>query len=119
MTQQEAYKWLMDNELLVFNATLMTKEKQQQFFEVYNTLQSVKKTQTSCSRCIHNMRVILQDHIKQIKNMNLYPIYRTAKGNLTFKANGEPVYTIRANSQLGADEAMAQLKAMEKRNKEQ
>ena len=114
-TEQQAYQWLMVNENIIVNPTLMTKEKQAQFFEVYNTLQSVKKTQTSCARCIHNMRVILQDHIKQIKKMNVYPIYRTAKGNLTFKQQGEVAYTIRANSQLGADEALAQLKAFEKR----
>lgn len=116
MTQQEAYQWLLDNELLVFNATLMTREKQEQFFEVYNTLQSVKKTQTSCARCIHNMRVILQDHIKQIKTMNVYPIYRTAKGNLTFKKTNQLAYTIRGNSQLAADEALAQLKSFERRS---
>lgn len=115
MTEQHAYQWLLDNEMIIFNATSMTKEKQFEFFEVYNALQSQKKTQTSCARCIHNMRVILQSHIKQIKNMTEYPIYRTEKGNLTFKKQGEVAFIIRGNSQLAADEALAQLKAYEKR----
>jgi bacterioferritin-associated ferredoxin len=115
MTEQEVYQWLLDNESILVNATRFTPTKQTEFFAVYNHLSTVKKAQTSCSRCVHNMRVILQSHLKTVKNMNTYPIYRTEKGNLTFKEQGEVAYTIRANSQLAADEAIAQIKAVEKR----
>jgi len=115
MTEQEAYQWLLDNENIIVNATRFTPIKQKEFFDVYNQLSSVKKAQTSCSRCIHNMRIIMQSHLKTAKSMQVYNIYRTEKGNLSFKEQGEVVYTIRGNSKLAADEAMAQLKAAEKR----
>ena len=122
MTEQEAYTWIIDNENIIINATKFTPTLQQEFFEVYNHLSAVKKAQTSCSRCIHNMRVIMQSHLKTAKNMQVFNIYRTEKGNLSFKEQGEVVYTIRGNSQLAADEALSQIKAVEKReskNKEQ
>lgn len=119
MTEQQAYQWLLDNENIIVNSTRMDREVQQQFFEAYNTLSPVKKTQTSCGRCIYQMRVYLQDQIKQIKTMTEYKVYRTAKGNLSFKANGEVEYTIRCNSKLAADEALAVLKKSEKQIKEQ
>lgn len=115
MTEQQAYQWLLDNEVLIKNSTKFTGQTQLEFFMAYNALNSVKKTQTSCGRCLHNMRVNLQDHIKQIKTMQVYEVYRTPKGNLSFKKQGESVFTIRSNSKLGADEALAQLKAFEKR----
>jgi bacterioferritin-associated ferredoxin len=115
MTEQEAYAWLEANEYLVMNATKMEPQQFKEFFEVYNTLSPVKKQQTSCARCIHNMRVYLQAHIKQINNMQQYLVYRTAKGTLTFKPNGDSIFTIKCNSKLAADEALAQLKAFEKR----
>lgn len=115
MTQQQAYQWLIDHEILIKNVTKFTREKQLEFFAVYNALNSVKKTQTSCGRCIHNMRVNLQSHLKTAQTMEVYHVYRTAKGNLSFKKHEEPVFTIRSNSKLGADEALAQLKAFEKR----
>lgn len=49
--------------------------------------------------------------------MNYYPIYRTEKGNLTLKPNGDPIYTVRAKSESGAKEMLAHLKQIEKQNK--
>ncbi len=117
MTEQQTFQWLLDNENLIVNSTQMDREFQQQFFAAYNMLSPVKKTQTSCGRCIHNMRVYLQDQIKQIKVMTEYKVYRTVKGNLSFKERGEVEYTIRCNSKLGADEALALIKKSEKQNK--
>ena len=117
MTEQQTFQWLLDNENLIVNSTQMDREFQQQFFAAYNIISPVKKTQTSCGRCIHNMRVYLQDQIKQIKVMTEYRVYRTVKGNLSFKEQGEVEYTIRCNSKLGADEALALIKKSEKQNK--
>lgn len=47
--------------------------------------------------------------------MRTYNVYRTAKGNLSFKKREEPVFSIRCSSDLGAEEALTQLKAFEKR----
>lgn len=116
MTDQHAYQWLIDHEILIKNVTRFERDVQLQFFEVYNILNSVKKTQTHCGRCIHNMRVNLQSHLKTAKAMEQYPIYRTPKGNLSFKEQGDgPIFIVRSNSKLGADEALAQLKQYEKR----
>lgn len=115
MTTQQAQHWLLENEYLIRNSTKMEPQKQREFFQAYNALNQIQKTQTSCGRCLHNMRVNLQDHIKQIKLMTKYLVYRTSKGNLSFKKMGDPVFTIRSNSKLMADEALKQLKDFEKR----
>mgnify|MGYP003647519857 CR=1 FL=1 len=47
--------------------------------------------------------------------MRKYNVYRTDKGNLSFKENGGHVYVIRCTSDLGAEEALRMLKATEKR----
>ena len=47
--------------------------------------------------------------------MKEYKVYRTLKGNLSFKTRGESVFSIRTGTQLAADEALRQLKAFEKR----
>ena len=111
MNEQEAYQWLLYNENLIKNSTKFTDTIQKEFFEVYNLLSPTKKSVTSCGRCVHNMRVYLQAQLKTTKNMTQYSVYRTAKGNLSFKPQGESVFTIRSNSRVGADEALAQLKA--------
>ena len=117
MTEQQAISWLLENRLLV-EGNVSFRDQIKEFFEVYNTITGEKKSVTSCGRCISNMKLRLKAELKRIELMNKYPVYRTAKGNLSFKEQGEVVYTIRCNSQLGADEALAQLKAIEKRNKQ-
>ena len=51
--------------------------------------------------------------------MKKYLVYRTEKGNLTYFKHGEPVYTVRTQSDLGAQEAIRMLKQAEKQNKKQ
>lgn len=46
--------------------------------------------------------------------MTRYPIYRTEKGNLTLKKQGEPVYVVKAKTEQGAKEMLAHLKQIEK-----
>jgi len=48
--------------------------------------------------------------------MKSYNVYRTAKGNLTFKLQEDHAYTIRAKSQNRADEMLKELKNIEKDN---
>ena len=47
--------------------------------------------------------------------MRKYNVYRTDKGNLSWKLNGDCIYVIRCSSDLGADEMLRQLKEYEKR----
>ena len=46
--------------------------------------------------------------------MTQYPVYRTAKGNLTFKPNGDIVYTIKSKTYSGAQQCLKMLKDAEK-----
>lgn len=42
-------------------------------------------------------------------------VYRTTKGNLTFKKTGEVIFTIRATTFLGAQEMLEMLKKVDKK----
>lgn len=46
--------------------------------------------------------------------MKTYNVYRTAKGNLTFKLQEEMAYVMRAKSQAAADQMLKELKQIEK-----
>lgn len=46
--------------------------------------------------------------------MRMFVIYRTEKGNLTFKLQPEVAYTLRARSKEEAERMLKQLKQMEK-----
>lgn len=49
--------------------------------------------------------------------MTKYAVYRTEKGTLTFKPQGEIVYTISSSTKLGAEECLKMLKNAEKQLK--
>lgn len=51
--------------------------------------------------------------------MKLYVIYRTPKGNLTFKLQEEVAYTIYARSKQNAEDMLKRLKNSEKEEKDQ
>lgn len=51
--------------------------------------------------------------------MKLYVIYRTPKGNLTFKLQEEVAYTIYARSKQNAEDMLKRLKNSEKQEPEQ
>ena len=115
MIQQLAQQWLIDNQLIV-TGNITFRDKIDEFFQVYNSITGEKKTKTTCGRCLSNMKARLRTELNKIYNMQTYPVYRTAKGNLSFKEQGVGViFTIRSNSQQGAEEALKQLKAFEKR----
>ena len=49
--------------------------------------------------------------------MKSYTIYRTQKGNLTFKESKTVAFTVHARSDKAAEEMLKQLKTMEKSEK--
>ena len=51
--------------------------------------------------------------------MKLYVIYRTPKGNLTFKMQEEVAYTIYARSKANAEEMLKRMKTIEKQEQDQ
>ena len=48
--------------------------------------------------------------------MKTFKVYRTSKGNLTFKTQEKEAYTIRAKTKAAADEMLKELKQIEKHN---
>ena len=46
--------------------------------------------------------------------MKEYKVYRTVKGNLTFKSNAESIFSIHASTELTAKDALLGLKNYEK-----
>ena len=50
--------------------------------------------------------------------MTQYVIYRTKKGNLSWKMTDEIAYTVMARSKQNAEEMMAHLKTIEKNKQE-
>ena len=50
--------------------------------------------------------------------MTQYVIYRTKKGNLSWKMTDEIAYTVMARSKQNAEEMMAHLKTIEKKKQE-
>lgn len=51
--------------------------------------------------------------------MKKYKVYRTEKGNLTFKETAEYAYTIMSSTELGAEDALRMLKQADKRLKKE
>lgn len=115
MTQHVlAYKWLLDNADL-YEQPKPLQDRKEKYFEVYNLLTGQNKKTTSCGRCLSGMRGTLRALKRQYTDMDKYPVYRTVKaGTLTFKANGEPVMTIHAKTELTAKDALLGLKNYEK-----
>jgi len=48
--------------------------------------------------------------------MKSFTVYRTTKGNLTFKVQEQEAYTIRAKTQSQADSMLKELKQIEKQD---
>lgn len=119
MELQLAQQWLLDNQVII-TGNIAFRDQIKEFFDVYNTITGEGKTVTNCGRCIMNMKRRLHAELIRISNMTKYPVYRTEKGNLSFKEQGEgSIFTIRSTSKEGADEALRQLKAYEKRESKQ
>lgn len=115
MELQLAQQWLLDNQVIV-TGNISFRDKVDEFFDVYNSITGEQKKKTSCGRCISSMKRRLHAELIRINDMTKYPIYRTDKGNLSFKEQGEgPIFIIRSTTKEGAEAAMRQLKAYEKR----
>ena len=53
--REEHYQWLTDN-LYVLGNVRMTKEQSTMVFNIYNDITNENKPQTSCGRCVHNIK---------------------------------------------------------------
>ena len=114
MNKQVAINWLLANRVFV-DGNVSFRDKVYEFFNAYNAVTGENKQITSCGRCISNMKARLRNELIKIDTMKKYPIYRTSKGNLSFKENGDAIFTVHASTKLAADEALRNLKALEKR----
>ena len=114
MTQEVAYAWLLNNQDLYENAKPLA-ERRDQYFLVHNTLTGMNKRTTSCGRCLAGMRNTMKNLKHNYISMKEYQVYRTPKGNLTFKAYGESIMSIHAATELTAKDALLGLKNFEKR----
>lgn len=112
--KQLAIAWLLENRI-VAEGNITFRDRIKEFFDVYNTLTDQNKEITTCGRCINNMKTRLRVELKHIDKMTKYKVYRTDKGNLSFKENGESIFTVHASTKLMADEALRNLKSLEKR----
>ena len=111
MELQQAQEWLLNNLLLITTSQRFTEGQKLEFFTAYNALTGDNKTQTSCGRCISNMKSRFRiEYQKLITNMKTYNVYKTTKGNLSFKEKGNIVLIIRAHSDSLAE---VQLKALQ------
>lgn len=114
MTYEYAYTWLLLNRDL-YEQPKPLGDRRDTYFEVYNFLTGQTKRPTSCGRCLSGMRAVLRNLKIQYTNMIEYKVYRTPKGNLTFKTYGESIFSIHANTELTAKDALLGLKSYEKR----
>lgn len=109
----KAEQWLYDYEILYMKATSLGAHKGE-FFNTYNILTGLNKQRTSCGRCMSGMRLQLQNIKNKLDQMEAFKVYRTEKGNLSFKVQAEHVYTIRAHNKASAKDALIQLKKDDK-----
>jgi hypothetical protein len=114
MTYELAYNWLLLNDDL-YEQPKPLGDRKDEYFEVYNFLTGQNKRTTSCGRCLSGMRGTMRSLKRQYTNMKEYKVYRTAKGNLTFKTNGGSIFSIHAGTELTAKDALLGLKNYEKR----
>jgi len=115
MTLEQAQEWLMENTVLFTTSQKFTPQQIDEFFAAYNTLTGENKPKTHCGRCVLSMKARLRmEHQKLIYNMKSYNVYKTEKGNYTFKPQGDVVLIIKAINQSAADGQLAALKTSQK-----
>jgi hypothetical protein len=114
MKHEIAWAWLLNNSDL-FESAKPLGDRRDQYFLVHNTLTGQNKRTTSCGRCLAGMRNTMKNLKIQYQSMKEYKIYRTLKGNLSFKVQGESIMSIHASTDLTAKDALLGLKAFEKR----
>ncbi len=114
MTQEIAWAWLLNNSDLYESAKPLA-DRRDTYFMVHNLLTGMNKRTTSCGRCLAGMRNTMKNLKHNYTSMTEYKIYRTLKGNLSFKPQGESIMSIHASTELTAKDALLGLKAFEKR----
>ena len=109
-----AIEWLYEHEYLYMKPNALG-EHRDRFFEVYSILFKENKRPTGCGRCLSQMRAKMRALKNNYDNMQKFTVYRTEKGNLSFKETAEVAYTIHAKNKTQANEALKQLKKDDKR----
>jgi hypothetical protein len=66
--KQEHYNWLTDNLVLLGNVR-MTKEQSTKVFSIYNEITKENKPQTSCGRCVLNIKKRLRFEYEKFQNL--------------------------------------------------
>ncbi len=64
----EDYTWLTQNKQLLGNVG-MTKQQAKQVFNIYNRITGENKPQTSCGRCVLNIKKRLRHEYEIIHNL--------------------------------------------------
>lgn len=113
-TREEALQWLHENKYLLTTSVKFEPGQLQTFFTAYNLITGESKGLTGCGRCILNMKHRLSAELKKQPDMKKYPVYKTAKGTLTFQVKGEPVCYVHASGDADAKAALTQLKKSSK-----
>ena len=109
-----AIEWMYEHSHLYERPNALGQHRDR-YFEVYNILFKDNKRPTSCGRCLSQMRAKFRTLKNNLDNMKQYQVYRTEKGNLSFKETEELAYTIHAKTKTAANEALKQLKKDDKK----
>jgi hypothetical protein len=113
-TKEQAFEWLEQNKYILTTSIKFTPQQIKDFFSAYNLITGENKPVVGCGRCILNMKHRLLAELKKTVDMKKYPVYKTAKGTLTFKVYGEPLLYIRAATDT---QAKAHLEILKKESK--
>ncbi len=111
---QQAYKWLLENKKYIELNLKFRGDDLEYFYKTYNAITGENKRKSACGRCIKSMKNRLQMELKKINNMKTFKVYRTEKGNLSLKEQGDSIFTLHSNTAQGAKEALQSLKTFER-----
>ena len=117
MTIIEAQKWLIDNQLIIFNNYRHTAQQLNELYLVYNVLTNENKKFTGCGRCIKNVIDRLRVETTKVKDKTLMHIYRNNFGYLTLKETTKIAYSFFLKDQNELIERLEYLKLTESKIK--
>lgn len=119
MTVEEAFAWVENHKHYLESSQTWRGDDLKLFTSAYNAIMEENKKVTGCGRCIHNMKAALRHQLKlRTRNMKKYPVYKTTKGNFSFKPNGPAVMWIHALNETAAKEQLKALNSQIKKDSE-
>lgn len=119
MTVEEAFAWVENHKHYLNSSQMWRGDDLKLFTSAYNAIMNENKKVTGCGRCIHNMKQALSYQLnKRLQDMRKFPVYKTTKGNFSFKANGPAVMWIHALNETAAKEQLKALNAQVKKDSE-